>query len=82
MSEDKLKYGELIRQLIPISDLSSQGQTEIINSGTLLNVKKKGTLFEQGDRDNFSFYLLDGEIDLYANKQQQNSITSGTDRAL
>lgn len=82
MSEDKEKYVESIRNLIPISELSAQGQTEIINSGTLLSVRKKGTLFKQGDRDNFSYYLLDGEIDLFANDQQQNSIASGTDRAL
>jgi CRP-like cAMP-binding protein/rhodanese-related sulfurtransferase len=82
MSEDKEKYVQQIRQLTPISDLSPQGQTEIINSSTLLKLKKKGTLFKQGDRDNFSFYLLDGEIELHANKQQQNVIVSGTDRAL
>jgi CRP-like cAMP-binding protein len=82
MSEDNQKYVELIRQLIPIGDLSPQGQAEIINSGKILSVKKKGTLFEQGARDNFSFYLLEGEIELHANKQPQNSITSGSDRAL
>ena len=82
MSEGNDKYIELIRQLIPISELSSQGQTEIINSGSLLNLKKKGSLFKQGDRDNFSFYLLEGEIELHANDQQQNVISAGTDRAL
>ena len=40
------------------------------------------SLFKQGERDNFSYYLLEGEIELHANKQQQNVITSGTDRAL
>lgn len=82
MSEDNKKYVELIRQLIPISELSPQSQTEIFNTGNLLNVRKKGTLFKQGERDNFSYYLLEGEIELHANKQQQNVIASGTDRAL
>ncbi len=82
MSADKEKYIQLIRQLIPICELSPQGQTEIINSGTLLSVRKKGMLFKQGDRDNFSFYLLEGDIELHANNQQQNVICSGTDRAL
>ena len=39
-------------------------------------------LFKQGDKDNFSFYLLDGEIELHANDQQQNVISSGSERAL
>lgn len=82
MSEDKDKNIQLIRELIPICELPANSQSEIINSGKMLNVKKKGTLFNQGDRDNFSFYLLEGEIDLYANDQQQNSITAGSDRAL
>ena len=82
MPEDNDKNVQLIRQLIPICELPANSQSEIINSGKLLNVKKKGTLFNQGDRDNFSFYLLEGEIDLYANDQQQNSITAGSDRAL
>jgi CRP-like cAMP-binding protein len=82
MSEDNDKNVQLIRQLNPICELPANSQSEIISSGKLLNVKKKGTLFKQGDRDNFSFYLLDGEIDLFANDQQQNSITAGSDRAL
>jgi CRP-like cAMP-binding protein len=76
------KFVELIRQLIPISEIATQGQTEIFNSGNLLKLSKKGTLFEQGARDNFSYYLLEGEIELHANKQAQNTINAGTDRAL
>ncbi|NKB38611.1 MAG: cyclic nucleotide-binding domain-containing protein [Gammaproteobacteria bacterium] len=82
MSEGNDKYVQLIRNLIPISELPAQSQTELINSGSLLNIKKKGALFNQGDRDNFSYYLLEGEIELVANNQQQNVIVSGSDRAL
>lgn len=80
--EGNQKFVEMIRLLIPISEISSQGQTEIFNSGNLLRLSKKGTLFEQGARDNFSYYLLEGEIELFANNQSQNTINAGTDRAL
>ncbi|MGY8815706.1 MAG: hypothetical protein ACKVHQ_13485, partial [Gammaproteobacteria bacterium] len=38
-------------------------------------------IFKQGDRDNFSCYLLDGEIQLEANNQVHNSIVGASDRA-
>ena len=78
---EKDKYAAQIRELIPINELASDLQDQIIKEASLLKVKRKGTVFKQGARDNFSFYLLDGRIELQANKQAHNTITSGTDQA-
>ena len=81
MSVDKGKYTSLIRRLIPINELPQDIQNEVINSASLVNVRKNGFIFKQGARDNFSYYLLDGEIELQANKQVHSNIVGGTDRA-
>jgi len=81
MADDKKKYIGLIRQLIPINELATDLQDQIIKGATLVNVKKRGTVFKQGARDNYTYYLLDGEIELQANKQVHNTLVSGTDQA-
>lgn len=78
---EKNKYADQIRQLIPICELAPDLQEQIIREASLLKVKRKGTIFKQGARDNFSYYLLDGRIELQANKQAHNTIASGTDQA-
>jgi CRP-like cAMP-binding protein len=78
---DKQNYADLIRQLIPINELPQDVQNQIIVKGDIFELKKKDLVFNQGDRDNYSFYLLDGEIELEANKQVHNSIVGKTDRA-
>ena len=81
MSEEKEKFAGLIRQLIPVNEFSTQIQNEFINKSELLEVRKRKFIFNQGDRDEFSFYLLDGEIEFYADKRLQSEIKGGTDRA-
>ncbi|MEE9551729.1 MAG: cyclic nucleotide-binding domain-containing protein, partial [Gammaproteobacteria bacterium] len=82
MSEDKEQYIESIKQLIPINELSPQLQTEVIDSANVVKHKKKQFVFNQGDKDNYSFYLLEGELELLADKKVRNKIVSGTDGAL
>ncbi|MBI1731376.1 MAG: cyclic nucleotide-binding domain-containing protein [Gammaproteobacteria bacterium] len=81
MAEDKEKFAPLIAKLVPINELPPVVQNEVVNRCNLLKIRKGGHVFKQGDRDQFSYYLLDGEIELVANNQLHNTITSGTDRA-
>ena len=81
MSDAKEKYAEQIRQLIPVNEFSAQIQKEFINKSELLEVRKRKFIFNQGDRDEFSFYILEGELEFYADKQLQSEIKGGTDRA-
>ena len=81
MSDDKEKYAGFIRQLIPVNEFSPQIQKEFINKSELLEIRKRKFIFNQGDRDEFSYYLLEGEIEFYAEKQLQSEIQGGTDRA-
>ncbi len=81
MSDEKQNYAELIRNLIPINELPPLTQNEFINKAGLIKVKKGKFVFKQGDRDEFSYYLLEGEIALIANDSQHNLISAGADRA-
>lgn len=81
MSDDKEKYAGLIRQLIPVNELSPQIQKEFINKSEILEIRKRKFIFNQGDRDEYSFYLLEGEIEFYADKRLQSEIKGGADRA-
>ena len=81
MTDEKQAYAEQIRQLIPVNELSTQAQNEFIIKAGLIKIKKGKFVFKQGDRDEYSYYLLEGEIALIANESQHNLIVAGSDRA-
>ncbi len=64
--EEKQQYADVIRQLIPVNELPAEVQNDIITKADLIELKKKGQVFNQGDRDGYSFYLIDCEINLVA----------------
>lgn len=70
-----------IQQLIPINELPANLQTKLLECAQVLNVKKSRFLFKQGDKDDYSYYLLEGEVELYANGQLDSVIDSNSDRA-
>ena len=80
--DDKEQYIELIKMLVPINELSHQSQNEVINIAKLFYYKKKEFVFKQGDKDNYSYYLLDGEIELLSDKSVQSSLISGAESAM
>lgn len=80
--DDKEQYLELIKLLVPINELSPQLQNDVINMARLLRYKKKDFVFKQGDRDGYSYYILEGEIELLSEKEVKNTIVSGTESAL
>ena len=66
---------------MPIEDLPSTLQNDVIQMAAINRYKKKDFVFKEGDRDDFSFYLLEGQIELIADKQVKSVISSGTDSA-
>ena len=74
----KQKYNNLIRSLMPISGLSSQYQNEVIQKAEVLDFKKNQRVFKQGDVDPYTFYLLDGVLELEANGQLVKTVTGGS----
>ena len=77
MTEKNEKYLELMRQLIPINELPAPIQDKFIKKAALIQVKKADFLFNKGDKDDYSFYLLEGEIELQGDLDN-STITGGT----
>jgi CRP-like cAMP-binding protein len=81
MPDNKEQLLEQIKNLVPINELENQYQAQILERSEVNKYRKGKYIFKQGDQDNFSFYLLDGQIEMLADGQLHNVIESGTDRA-
>ena len=81
MSEEKTRLSEQIKDLIPINKLPPNLQARLLDQARVMEVKKSRFLFKQGDKDNYSYFLLEGEIELLADKQGGDLIKGGSDRA-
>jgi CRP-like cAMP-binding protein len=81
MSANKEQFTEVIKQLIPISDLSPGAQNDVIEAAELLEFKKKKFVFKEGAKDNYSYYILAGELELIANHHVHNTMVGGAENA-
>jgi CRP-like cAMP-binding protein len=63
--------------LIPINNLAPEQQEQMFRSAVLLDIKKKDYVFRQGDRDNWSFYVTEGEVELQADDQMIKRVVGG-----
>ena len=81
MNKDLESFQEILRHLIPLNELSENDRTQLFNKAELISLKKNKFLFQQGDKDAYSFYLLDGKLQLLANNELHNTIDANTDRS-
>ena len=81
MPEQKNRLLEQIKDLIPINKLPPNLQARLLDQAQVLEVNKSRFLFKQGDKDNYSYFLLEGKIELLAGKQGGDIIEGGSDRA-
>ncbi|MCC7410179.1 MAG: cyclic nucleotide-binding domain-containing protein [Gammaproteobacteria bacterium] len=78
MSELHERFHDLMRLLVPINSLPPKHQDQLLKGADVLQFKKKEYVFRQGDRDAYSFYLLEGHLDLYADDQLIKEVEGGT----
>lgn len=81
MADVKEQFSETIRQLVPIFSLARRYQDEVIKRSEIIDLPRGRYLFQQGDRDDFSYYLLAGELEMQAGGQIQSSLRGGSDSA-
>ena len=81
MNKPSEKFEALVRDLVPINGLPPQYQNEVINYSQVGAYKRRQFVFKQGDRDNFSYYLLEGDLSLYADEQRVEQLSGGTQEA-
>ena len=70
-----------IEELIPINELPPNLQNKLLERVRIIDVKKSRFLFKQGDKDDYSYYLLEGEVELHQNNQLNSVIEASSDRA-
>ena len=81
MSDSNNQFDELIKQLVPVNELSESGQNKIINQSEILPFEAEAYIFRQGARDEYTFYLLDGVIEMEAEGEASFDVTTHEDRA-
>ena len=75
------KYQNEIRQLIPVSSLSSVIQDQLIRQSEVIMIPGGNSLFEQDEKSEKLFYLLAGDVDLLSDGQLVRTISAGAEDA-
>ncbi|NIR31024.1 MAG: cyclic nucleotide-binding domain-containing protein [Gammaproteobacteria bacterium] len=68
-----------IKTLVPLKDLPPQDQRHILAKSKVVDYRKGKRIFKQGDRDKWVFYLLDGELEMFADDRLVNRVVAGTE---
>lgn len=68
---------ERVSFLVPLNKLPAERTARLLEQSELLELRKKDVLFRQGDRDDYTFYLLDGDIEMYADDSLIKRVSGG-----
>lgn len=63
--------------LMPLNKLPADRQRRLLEQSDIVKLRKKETLFKQGDRDDYTFYIIEGEIEMYADDSLIKHVTGG-----
>ncbi len=78
----KFSGQEILRDLIPLNSLTANHYKEVTGSLTIEDVAAGNYLFGEGDRDNRSYYLLDGVVNFIdASGKVTGVVAAGTEPA-
>jgi CRP-like cAMP-binding protein len=69
---------QILRQFVPLNDLTEENLRELAGKTPVEQLPKGKRLFKKGDRDNYSYYLLSGELLLLGENNQQTRLVGGT----
>jgi len=72
------QFADAVRELIPINGLPEQHQHEVLRQGKVVRYRKGRYVFKQGDKDNFSFFVIEGELELVSDGQLVKQVNSDT----
>ncbi|MEQ8231912.1 MAG: cyclic nucleotide-binding domain-containing protein, partial [Gammaproteobacteria bacterium] len=63
--------------LVPLNKLSPERRQRLLAQAQVIDLRRKQQLFAQGDRDDYTFYLLEGTLELYADGSLIKRVTGG-----
>jgi CRP-like cAMP-binding protein len=76
------EFAEQIRALIPINGLELWLQKQVFAQGELVPFKRKAVVFEEGDDDPYSLFLVDGTLEMRSGDLTPTNMTAGEGDAL
>ena len=72
------QFADAVRELIPINGLPGQHQEEVLRRGKVVRYRKGRYVFRQGDKDNLTFFVIEGDLELIADGQLVKQVSSDT----
>lgn len=81
MPQHQREIEALIRTFVPINGLSGHHQDELLRVAQVHEFSANQYIFREGERDNHSYYLLRGELELYSKQRLVQHIAARTEEA-
>lgn len=72
----------LVDALVPLGMLSAQSQSQVLAGSEILRFEPRQFVFRQGDADPYSFYLLEGRLEMISDGQTIQRLTGGAPDAV
>lgn len=70
-----------MRRLVPLNELTNRGFEKILEFVRVKGVRNKSILFKEGDDDDKSIYVIDGQVELFAGHVKPIVLNAGDDNA-
>jgi len=65
-----------LRYFVPLSEMSPDNFNELVKNITIETLPANKKIFNRGDQDNFTYYLLNGEIKIIDHEGNSSTLTS------
>jgi CRP-like cAMP-binding protein len=72
------RFANVLRMLVPLNGLSATRRQQLFAQAEVLSCRRSNYVFREGDRDDFTFFLLEGGLELFAGQQLVKRLVGGT----
>lgn len=77
-SEKPLIASNYLRLLVPASELTQENLMDLAGKTRIEDLPKGQTLFQKGDNDNFTYYVIQGNVALNSGDGEEKVLAGGT----
>ncbi len=72
------RFAAVLGTLVPLNTLAEPVRQQLLTLAEVLECRRGQDVFREGDRDGFTYFLLEGSLELYSGQQLVKRITGGT----
>ncbi len=77
MAVDQESLKSRFSYLVPLNKLPADRQARLLAQSEVIELRKKDILFRQGDRDDFTYYVLEGDLEMLADESLIKRVSGG-----